>query len=98
MELKPIYDSRKSFYHKAEYFESIDKIELYSYGHLVLVLNTKENTVYVDNLATTSQTTLRHVREFIKQFIYNCNVKKSLLDKLTNKTISEVEFIKLIGE
>ena len=98
MELKPIYDSRKSFYHKAEYFESIDKIELYSYGHLVLVLNTRENTVYVDNLAATSQTTLRHVREFIKQFICSVVAKKKVLDELGDKTINKEEFIKLMEE
>ena len=76
--LNPEYDTRKSFYKKAKvkkYFGKnnlLEKIELYSYNTLVLTLeNNKYNLNYsIDSDLLFSNTTLRHIKEFLKQF-YN---------------------------
>ena len=61
-------DSRKSFYGKA--FE-LDKgrgiFALRSYDTEVLTLNTKTNTLKLYGASIWSQTTLRHVREYLLQ-------------------------------
>lgn len=66
-ELSARYDSRKSFYGKAQVVDFQDgTIELRSYGTLVArVVNGKidENAEY-----PASHTTRRHIREFYKQF------------------------------
>lgn len=86
-ELLPIYDSRKSFYNKAIIEEENENIKLYSYNTLVctlfhnnIVLNDK-----VDQSLLFSNTTLRHIKEFLKQFYFNgdcCITKKDLLKLL----------------
>ena len=76
--LMPEYDSSKSFYKKAKvkkYFSKnnlLEKIELYSYNTLVVTLeNNKYNLNYsIDSDLLFSNTTLRHIKEFLKQF-YN---------------------------
>lgn len=67
-ELKTIYDSRKSFYKKAMVGEVDTKYHLFSYG--TLIATAKDNVVtLVDNKEEDySQTTLRHLREFVSQF------------------------------
>ena len=64
-ELSARYDSRKSFYGKAQVVEDEDgTLNLYSYNTLVSVC---KNGV-VEHLGTFSMTTSRHQREFEKQF------------------------------
>ncbi len=64
-ELIPRYDSRKSFYKKARVTVEGDKATLYSYGTDVAVINRRTNKATVP--CTYSPTTLRHVKEFLKQ-------------------------------
>lgn len=68
-ELTPVYDSRKSFYRKAIVRE-INKVKvLYSYETEVCTINNGE-IVLNDNVRSDllfSQTTLRHIKEFIAQ-------------------------------
>lgn len=96
-ELIPVFENVKSYYNKAEVkkyynkYNVIVKYELLSYNTLVLTykdskikLNKKINI----NLLM-SKTTLRHIKEFIKQFYY-------LLDEETQKTLEKNNFSKKI--
>lgn len=77
-ELTPVYDNAKSFYGKAYivvYLENnlVYKKELYSYNTLVLTLINgvyKLNEEVPENLLF-SNTTLRHMKDFLKQHYYN---------------------------
>lgn len=69
--LKPIYDSRKSFYNKATVTEDENGRYLTSYNTIVARITDKNNgyqiTPYAEVFGTYSQTTLRHIKEFLKQ-------------------------------
>lgn len=78
-ELKPMYNNQKSFYGKALIKDTIKGMELYSYN--TLVAKSENGKVYVthnDNYLT--QTTLKHIKEFIKQLGYEKMSKKELLE------------------
>ena len=72
------YDSRKSFYGKAQIEErqeiqdcmTYTILELYSYGTLVarITENTETNKATCEYLGKYSQTTTRHQKEFFKQY------------------------------
>ena len=91
--LQPKFENVKSFYNKAE-IEQInikggDKVYLLrSYNSIVsAIIETKENYkyFYLNNLIKkellTSQTTLRHIKEFYKQFYRNETKTKAELFK-----------------
>lgn len=70
MELRPIYDSRKSFYGKAQIEIKKEKLELYSYSTLVAEIKRDDNKckVFLDsNGSLYSPTTLRHIKDFLYQ-------------------------------
>ena len=86
-ELKTIYDKRKSFYKKAyiEYYidcsigySRIEKIKLYSYNTIVCTIDYVDSCnrfYHLHNTEMYSQTTLRHIREFLQQLFY-CKTMK----------------------
>lgn len=96
-ELEAIYDKRKSFYKKAvvEFEENRNDVgsvsrawKLYSYGTLVCTIFNhtyceKLYKIHVDDDLLT-QTTLRHIREFLLQHFYRENRKLTKKDILTN--------------
>lgn len=94
-ELTPIYERVKSYYKKAyikKYYNKnniIVKYELLSYNTLVLTY--KESKIKLNkNIKKellTSQTTLRHIKEFIKQHFY-------LLDAETQETLIKNNYSK----
>lgn len=67
------YDTRKSFYGKAEVevkeYHTINSIQynLFSYGTLVAMINKYENKIVYRCFGKYSQTTTRHQKEFFKQ-------------------------------
>ena len=65
-ELDTIYDSKHSFYSKAmvEVEDNGNKV-LLSYGHEVVRI--RDGKPYLTTAWNASQTTLRHVKEFLKQ-------------------------------
>jgi hypothetical protein len=94
--LLPKYENVKSFYNKAQ-VEQInikggDKvILLYSYKSIVgAIIETKDNYKYfylnnnIQKALLTSQTTLRHIKEFLKQFLELKEYKKADVIKLAN--------------
>lgn len=77
-ELIPQYDARRSFYGKAKIEETKKYLKLYSYQTLVAMINKEENTVKV--FGTYSPTTLRHIKEFLKQNNFIAINKKQIED------------------
>ena len=66
-ELTARYDSRKSFYGKAHVIDHENgTIELQSYN--TIVARIEDGKVTQNDLNVYSQTTNRHIREFLKQF------------------------------
>lgn len=75
-ELMPQYDGRKSFYGKARVRNNDGDLELISYDTRVAV-------IYPDNTAsvygTHSATTLRHIKEFLKQSGLRAESKRQIV-------------------
>ncbi len=65
-ELTPMFDSRRSFYGKAKISFEGDRRLLLSYGTSVAFIEPDRPPVMLDGWDST-QTTLRHVKEFLKQ-------------------------------
>ena len=90
-ELFPIYEEVKSYYKKAyikKYYNKDDiikKYELISYNTSILYI--KDNKLYfnyknINNKKIYSQTTLRHIKEFLKQYYYILELNyKNIIDK-----------------
>lgn len=74
--LKPVYDSRKSFYNKAVVEENEKEIVLYSYKTKVAVIDKTSNKCKITG--TYSYTTLRHIKEFLLQNNFSCGSKKEI--------------------
>lgn len=76
-ELVPVHDSRKSFYGKARVItRKSGEVCLHSYNTLVVTINT--NKVVLGPAWDGSQTTLRHVKEFLKQMGYRAVSKAQI--------------------
>lgn len=69
-ELSPIYDSRASFYGKAHIEETPKYYYLISYNTKMLKLEKSTNkiTFLCDSEWAFTQTTNRHINEFLRQF------------------------------
>lgn len=85
--LEPINDKRQSFYGKAKTYKSFDVIRLRSYDTDILDYNTttKELKFLTKNKNHFTQTTTRHIREFLYQYT----------DK--NHKASKQELLKMAG-
>lgn len=86
-ELLPVYDGKKSFYNKAIIEEESGIKKLYSYNTLVCTLSNNDIILNdaVDQSLLFSNTTLRHIKEFLKQFYFDSDhdiTKKDLLKLL----------------
>ena len=76
--MEPKYDSRASFYNKAHVIEEDDgSITLLSYNTPVARI-TKSGEAELLPMWDSSQTTLRHVKEFLQQYGYNVGSKSQL--------------------
>ena len=78
-ELQAVYDSRKSFYGKAQLIESDDKVELQSYDTIVSTYLKNENKFVLHGKYST--TTTRHQKEFASQLGFKFKNSKELFDK-----------------
>lgn len=103
-ELYPIYDNAKSFYRKAFIEKYNDKIKLYSYNtHVVTIYLTESGRYYslnsdVPEELLFSHTTLRHIKEFLHQFMSALDVQYSkLVSKgFTKKSIKECNSVESV--
>lgn len=66
-ELECRYDTRKSFYGKAQVKLFKSGLELYSYNTLVARITKETTKTTYENFGKFSQTTTRHQKEFFKQ-------------------------------
>lgn len=75
--LNPKYDSRSSFYGKAQVDtgDKGDKNKLYSYDTLVAEIKDGKPVVY----GTYSATTLRHIKEWLKQLGFKAETSKQIM-------------------
>ena len=76
MELYPYYDSAKSFYGKAKVVEIENDVFLVSYDTIVAFFNRDAKVAQV--YGTYSATTLRHIKEFLKQSGFKAETKKQI--------------------
>lgn len=84
MELCPCYDSAQSFYGKAKVIEIENDVFLMSYDTIVAFFN--RDTKIARVMDTYSATTLRHIKEFLKQNGFKAKNKK----QIENDYIKEV--------
>ena len=77
MELCPYYDSAQSFYGKAKVFEIENDVFLMSYDTIVAFFN--RDTKVAKVIGTYSATTLRHIKEFLKQSGFKAETKKQIM-------------------
>lgn len=84
-ELYPYYDSAQSFYGKAKIFEIENDVFLMSYDTIVAFYN--RDTKIARVMDTYSVTTLRHIKEFLKQNNF----------KAENKAQIERDYIKEVA-
>ena len=75
-ELKCIFDRKKSFYGKANIKVEGNKLILISYGSEVAFI--KDNKPLV--MGVYSQTTSRHIKEFLKQNGFKAETSKQILE------------------
>lgn len=76
MELCPYYDSAKSFYGKARVIEIENDVFLVSYETIVAFFNRETKIAQV--VDTFSPTTLRHIKEFLRQSGFKAETKKQI--------------------
>lgn len=84
VELEPVYDSRKSFYGKAQVMIKKDKLELYSYSTLVAEIEREDNKckVFLDGEGGLySPTTLRHIKDFLYQNGVMFGIKSDIISR-----------------
>ena len=87
-ELSPKYDSRASFYGKAHVEHEDDgSITLYSYNTPVVTI-TPDKQVQLLDLWDSSQTTLRHVKEFLQQNGFSVGSKAQLAKMYSSTRLS----------
>lgn len=101
-ELTTKYDKRQSFYRKANYtkleYKNCCVYVLKSYESIVAVITKSNNGEWayinkkVDNDLLYSNTTLRHIKEFFKQFYKNQNYTKKDLMKYE----SVVDYVEIL--
>ena len=76
MELCPYYDNKQSFYGKAKVIEIENDVFLVSYDTVVAFYNREVKVPKVYD--TYSATTLRHIKEFLKQSGFLAESKKQI--------------------
>lgn len=86
--LDPQYDARNSFYGKAQVEINNGVQTLYSYNTKVAEIS-KDGKVTLFDAWNKSQTTLRHVKEFLKQNGYKADSLKQMTKDYVNECIKE---------
>lgn len=76
MELCPYYDNTQSFYGKAKVIEIENDVFLVSYDTIVAFYN--RETKIAEVVDTYSATTLRHIKEFLRQNGFKAETKKQI--------------------
>lgn len=88
--LEPSYDSAKSFYKKAYVVENGTKHTLFSYNTKVCEIDFSAE-IKVNILGFYSQTTTRHIRDFLYQNGFDIGSRKFLYETYTERGRKELE-------
>jgi len=91
-ELKPVYANVKSFYGKAFILRDETTVKLLSYDTIIVSIDLESRDVWVDEKYY-SATTLRHLKEFLKQMGSHVESWKQIKQDYCSKNIN-VEVIK----
>jgi hypothetical protein len=81
-DLEPRYDSRKSFYGKAKIEADYPVVKLWSYSTNVATITFNgqpEDSGTLQVFGTYSNTTLRHIKEFMKQYGFKADNSKQIM-------------------
>lgn len=91
--LEPRFDNRQSFYRKAKVVLGGGEIKLYSYETLIATYDVNTKELQLTGYWDYSQTTLRHLRDFLGQYTkYPHNLsKKEIYETLTEEGREEVK-------
>ena len=91
--LNPQFDSRKSFYGKAQVDTGDDGLSnrLYSYDTLVAEIKNGKPVVY----GTFSQTTLRHIKDWLKQLGFKADSAKQIMADYGEKVNESLDSISI---
>lgn len=81
-ELKPLHTKQKSFYGKAQLKETSDGMELFSYNTLVSKYYNNGSLKVTHDSNYLTNTTLRHINEFIQQMGYSKKTKKEIINNV----------------
>lgn len=73
--LNPNYDPKKSFYGKAVVITEGNTIKLKSYNTIVAKITDNKPVVF----DTYSNTTLRHIKEFLRQYGFKADTKQQIM-------------------
>lgn len=74
-DLRPEYDSRQSFYGKARVEDNGNEVTLYSYNTPICMIDRTRGVITFTEYYSYSQTTRRHLREFLYQNGIDINLK-----------------------
>lgn len=74
MDLEPVYSNVKSFYGKARIIRENGVIKLLSYNTVIAEI--KDNKVHINGFY--SQTSTRHLKEFLQQYGFKIGTKAQL--------------------
>lgn len=74
MDLEPVYSNVKSFYGKARVLKENGVIKLLSYDTVIAEI--KDNKVHINGFY--SQTSTRHLKEFLKQYGFKTGTRQQL--------------------
>lgn len=74
MDLEPVYSNVKSFYGKARIIRENEVIKLLSYNTVIAEI--KDNKVHINGFY--SQTSTRHLKEFLQQYGFKIGTKAQL--------------------
>lgn len=74
MNLEPVYSNVKSFYGKARIIRENEVIKLLSYDTIIAEI--KDNKVHINGFY--SQTSTRHLKEFLQQYGFKIGTKAQL--------------------
>lgn len=81
-ELKPILNNQKSFYNKAKIEHVGEEKNLFSYGTLIASVYSNELTYLNKNPEAYTQTTLKHLKDFLYQELNIKNLTKKEILKM----------------
>ena len=84
------YDSRNSFYGKATVIENDEKTELKSYNTIVAYIEDDKAVVN----GQYNQTTLRHIKEFLKQHGFTAECRKQIEEDYSPTEVNDEKNLK----